>query len=71
MGKFRDCLCFISLIHTTWSDDIPYEILFPVNCILPAYLAVFFTWASCLTPKFGGHDRKMSLQKFARMTKKG
>ena len=71
MGKFRACLCFISLIHTTWWDDIHYEILFPVNCILPAYLAVFFTWASCLTPKFGGHDRKMSLQKLARMTKKG
>ena len=26
MGKFRACLFFISLIHTTWWDDIPYEI---------------------------------------------
>ena len=34
------------------------------------YLAVFFTWVSCLTPKFGAHNRKMSLQKFPRMTKK-
>ena len=29
-GTFRDCLWFISLIHTT--DDIPCEILFPVAC---------------------------------------
>ena len=33
-------------------------------------LAVIFTWLSCLTPKFGAHNRKMSLQKFPRMTKK-
>ena len=26
MGKFRACLFFITLIHTTWWDDIPYEI---------------------------------------------
>ena len=38
MGKFRDCLRFISLIHSTWWDDIPYEILFPVNCILHIWL---------------------------------
>ena len=38
MGKFRDCLRFISLIHSTWRDDIPYEILFPVNCILHIWL---------------------------------
>ena len=48
---------------------IPYEILFPFHCF--GYLAVFFTWVSYLTPKFGAHDRKMSLQKFPRMTKKG
>ena len=34
-------------------------------------LAVIFTWLSCLTPKFGAHNRKMSLQKFPRMTIKG
>ena len=34
-------------------------------------LAVIFTWESCLTPKFGAHNCKMSLQKFPRMTKKG
>ena len=34
MGKFGGCMCFVSLIHTTWWDDIPYEIFFPVNCIL-------------------------------------
>ena len=43
MGKFRASFRFISLIHTTRWDDIPYEILFPVNCILRRYLAVFFT----------------------------
>ena len=44
MGKFRASLRrFISLIHTTWCDDIRYGILFPVNCILRIYLAVFFT----------------------------
>ena len=26
-----------------------------------AYLAAFFTWVSCLTPKFEAHDRKMNL----------
>ena len=31
-------LRFISLIHSTWWDDIPYEILFPVNCILHIWL---------------------------------
>ena len=41
MGKFRDCLRFISLIHSTWRDDIPYEILFPVNCILHIWLYFF------------------------------
>ena len=41
MGKFRDCLRFISLIHSTWWDDIPYEILFPVNCILHIWLYFF------------------------------
>ena len=35
-----------------------------------ASLAVFFTWVSCLTPKFAAHDRKMNLQKYPRMTKK-
>ena len=35
-----------------------------------AYLAVFFTWVSCLTPKFAAHDRKLNLQKFPTMTKK-
>ena len=34
MGILRAYLCFISLIHATWWDDIPYGILFPVNCIL-------------------------------------
>ena len=44
MGKLRASLWrFISLIHTTWCNDIRYEILFPVNCILRIYLAVFFT----------------------------
>ena len=38
MGKFRDCLRFISLIHSTWWDNIPYEIIFPVNCILHIWL---------------------------------
>ena len=38
MGKFRDWLRFISLVHSTWWDDIPYEILFPVNCILHIWL---------------------------------
>ena len=34
MGKLRASLRrFISLIHTTWCDDIRYEILFPVNYI--------------------------------------
>ena len=61
MGKFRASLRrFISLIHTTWCDDIRYGILFPVNCILRIYLAVFFTWVSCLTLKFEAHDRKMN-----------
>ena len=36
-----------------------------------AYFAVFLTWVSCLTPKFGAHNRKMSLQKFSRKIKKG
>ena len=35
-----------------------------------AYFAVFLTWVSCLTPKFGAHNRKMSLQKFPRKIKK-
>ena len=44
MGKLRASLRrFISLIHTTWCDDIRCEILFPVNCILRIYLDVFFT----------------------------
>ena len=44
MGKLRAALQrFISLIHTTWCDDIRCEILFPVNCILRIYLDVFFT----------------------------
>ena len=34
MGILRAYLCFISLIHATWWDDIPYGILFPVNSIL-------------------------------------
>ena len=34
-------------------------------------MAVIFTWVSCLTPKFGACNRKMSLQKVPRMTKKG
>ena len=36
-----------------------------------AYLAVFFTWVSCLTPNFGAHNyRKMSLQNSPRINKK-
>ena len=38
MGKFRAYLCFISLIHTTWWDNVRYEILFPVDCILRIWL---------------------------------
>ena len=66
MRKFRACLCFISLWY-----DIPCEISSFPSTVDFAYLAVFFTWVSCLTPKFGAHNRKMSLQKFPRMTKKG
>ena len=65
MRKFRACLCFISLWY-----DIPCEISSFPSTVDFAYLAVFFTWVSCLTPKFGAHNRKMSLQKFPRMTKK-
>ena len=60
MGILRAYLCFISLIHATWWDDIPYGILFPVNCILRIF-CVFFT-SSCLTTKFEAHDW-MNLQK--------
>ena len=35
-----------------------------------AYLAVFFTWVSCLAPEFGAYDRKMSLQNFQGWPKK-
>ena len=35
-----------------------------------AYLAVFFNWLSCLTPNFGAHNRKMSLQNSPRINKK-
>ena len=38
MGILRAYSCFISLIHATWWDDIPYGILFPVNCILRIWL---------------------------------
>ena len=65
MGKFRACLCFISLWY-----DLPCEISSFPSTVDFAYLAVFFTWVSCLTPKFGAHNQKMSLQKFPRMTKK-
>ena len=65
MRKFRACLCFISLWY-----DIPCEISSFPSTVVFVYLAVFFTWVSCLTPKFGAHNRKMSLQKFPRMTKK-
>ena len=34
------------------------------------YLAVFFTWVSCLAPEFGAYDRKMSLQNFQGWPKK-
>ena len=44
MGKFRGCVCFTSLIHTTWWDDIPYEIFFPVNCILRVWLYFSLAW---------------------------
>ena len=67
MGKFSACLCFISLWY-----GIPYEISsFSARRLYFAYLAAFFTWVSCLTPKFGAHNRKMNLQKFPGMTKKG
>ena len=64
MGKFRVAcvlsVCdMISLVKYSLSRRLYF-----------AYLAVFFTWVSCLTPKFGAHNRIMSLQKFPRMTKK-
>ena len=34
------------------------------------YLAVFFTCVSCLTPKYGAHNRKMSLEKWPTRPKK-
>ena len=44
-----------------------YPFLSTVFCVL----GLIFTWVSCSTPKFGAHNRKMSLRKFPRETKKG
>ena len=70
MDIFKASLGFISLILCTPLGEMISPMKYAHSRQLYfAYLAVFFTWVSCLTQKFGA--RKMSLQKFPRMTKKG
>ena len=72
MDKFRACLFFYHRVLFPQLGEMISLMKYPLSCQQYfAYLAVFFTWVSCLTPKFEAHDRKMSLQKFPRMTKKG
>ena len=62
--------CVLSVLFTPLGEMISL-MKYPLSRQLYfAYLAVFFTWVSCLTPKFGSHNRKISLQKFPWMTKK-
>ena len=60
----------LACVHTTWWDDIPYKISsFPwtVFCV---FGSTFYSGV-VLDTEFWAHARKISLQKFPRMTKKG
>ena len=65
MGKFRACLCFISLIHTTWWYDIPHEISsFPstVFCVCISHLGfVFDTEIDLLRNREAEYGQSLSL----------
>ena len=63
--------CVLSVLFTPLGEMISVMKYLLSRQLYFAYLAVFFTWVRCLTPKFKAHDRKMSVKEFPRMTKKG
>ena len=68
MGKFR-ASWVLSVLFTPLGEMISL-MKYPLSRQL-YFASVFLTWVSCLTLKFGALNRKMSLQKFPRMTEKG
>ena len=63
--------CVLSVLFTPLREMISVMKYLLSRQLYFAYLAVFFTWVWCLTPKFKARDRKMSVKEFPRMTKKG
>ena len=63
--------CVLSVLFTPLGEVISAMKYLLSRQLYFAYLAVFFTWVWCLTPKFKARDRKMSVQEFPRMIKKG
>ena len=63
--------CVLSVLFTSLDEMISVMKYLLSRQLYFAYLAVFFTWVRCLTPKFKAHDRKMGVKEFPRMTKKG
>lgn len=68
----NSALAFISSVLFTPFGEMISLLKYPLSRQMYfAYLAVFFTWVSCLTPNFGAHNyRKMSLQNSPRINKK-
>ena len=73
MGKYsiQGLLVFYQFLFTPFGEMISVMKYLLSRQLYFAYLAVFFTWVRCLTPKFKAHDGKMSVKEFPRMTKKG
>ena len=69
MGILRAYLCFISLIHATWWDDIRYGILFPFNCISRIWL--YFSSGCRAWHRSLRLMMEWTFRNFQRMTKKG